>query len=229
MKRLAVLFCLIFTMVMGAYAQAEKMDEEMVNAQLRFIKEKAELSRKEYQKFAKIYLDYNKALFELNSKRAKENSGNNDNPFGFGFIPDPGKADKYMKEWREINDSYMEKLEKQLSEDARRRIGEAQFELGQKMWQQMNEKMRKDAEERMKEYGKHMEEMGRQFEERMKQAGEQQQGWWENYWKERGGQPHFPTPGFGPGHGPGQVPGQGFNPGPRFHPGFNPEQTPSNK
>ena len=41
--------------------QAQNRDEQMINASLRFIKENANLTKKEYEKFAKIYIARRKA------------------------------------------------------------------------------------------------------------------------------------------------------------------------
>ena len=76
----------------------------MINAQLRFIKENARLTKREYQRFEKIYLEYNVQLFELNKEqmqKAVANRNSESNPFG-GMMPfSPGRdmpeANEYMK------------------------------------------------------------------------------------------------------------------------------------
>ncbi|HBA12800.1 MAG TPA: hypothetical protein DCW98_02355, partial [Bacteroidales bacterium] len=97
--------------------KAQERDEEMINAQLRFIMENADLNRKEYDRFAKIYIEYNEQLANLNRTHK------------------PGEFE-YVKEWREINDSYQKKLEKALPDSTRFKIGVAQWQLGQKIWQE---------------------------------------------------------------------------------------------
>ena len=69
MKRLLLITTLFAGIILcstSATAQ-NKMNEDMLNAQLRFIKENANLTKREYQKFAKIYIEYNNRLFELNT------------------------------------------------------------------------------------------------------------------------------------------------------------------
>ena len=87
MKRfllIVTLFAGIILCSTSVFAQ-DKMNEEMLNAQLRFIKENADLSKREYQKFAKIYIEYNEQLFELNKNQQKQD---NDGivPFVFLFL-----------------------------------------------------------------------------------------------------------------------------------------------
>lgn len=181
MKRLLFFISTVLLLVSGASAQSQPSMDDMLNAQLRFIKEKAELSKKEYQSFAKIYIEYNKSLFELNESQVKPVE-----PGGVPFrMPTREEADAYMKRWKEINDTYVQKLEKQLSEDARRRIGKAQWELGQKIWKEWSERMEKEAARRIEEDRK-------KFEQYMEQADEQQKDWWENYWKQWGFAPAPP-------------------------------------
>ena len=82
-----------------------------------FIMENADLNRKEYDRFAKIYIEYNEQLANLNRTHK------------------PGEFE-FVKEWREINDSYQKKLEKALPDSTRFKIGVAQWQLGQKIWQE---------------------------------------------------------------------------------------------
>ena len=71
---------------------AQDRDEQMINASLRFIKENANLTKKEYEKFARIYIEYNEQLAKLNRELKPESR-------------------EYMKRWQAINDDYMHKLD----------------------------------------------------------------------------------------------------------------------
>ena len=128
----------------SAFAQ-ETMDEEMLNAQLRFIKENAELTKREYQKFAGIYIEYNERLFELN-KNQQDKVQRGVYPFAFGA---PSDNSEYMRKWKEINDDYLKKLDAALSESTRAQIGKAQWELGQKIWSQLAERNKRIMERQM--------------------------------------------------------------------------------
>ena len=70
MKKLLTVLCLLFVTLVSvpAMAQEQDRDEQMLNASLRFIKENAELTKKEYQKFAKIYTEYNEQLLKKETK-----------------------------------------------------------------------------------------------------------------------------------------------------------------
>ena len=56
-----MILCLILTIPVKAQPapQSKEKDEQMINAQLRFIMESAGLTKKEYQKFAGLYIEYN--------------------------------------------------------------------------------------------------------------------------------------------------------------------------
>ena len=124
MKRLLTILGMLFAMSLCAFAAAqEDRDEQMINASLRFIKEKANLTKKEYQKFAGIYTEYNEQLAKLNRELKPEN-------------PD------YLKRWNTVNDEYTSKLKKELPDTTRTKIGIAQWELGQKIWNQWSERNR---------------------------------------------------------------------------------------
>lgn len=129
-----------------SFAQ-DNMNEEMLNAQLRFIKENANLSKREYQKFAKIYMEYNERLFELN-KDQQEQVEKGFTPFMFGH---QSTNSDYMKRWKEINDDYLEKLSDNLSDSTRAKIGKAQWELGQKIWSQWAERNRRIMERQVQQ------------------------------------------------------------------------------
>lgn len=181
MKKLLTVLCLLFVTLVSvpAMAQEQDRDEQMLNASLRFIKENAELTKKEYQKFAKIYTEYNEQLVKLN-RELKPDS------------PD------YLKRWNAINDSYMEKMGKELPDTTRTKIGMAQWELGQKIWGQWTEQNRKEMD-RQTQMWMQSAQMNRQFMmmqpqvldarrrhmQNMQNFSEQQQQWWENYWKNR--------------------------------------------
>lgn len=148
MKRLLLIVTLFVAVILcstSVFAQ-DKMNEEMLNAQLRFIKENANLTKREYQKFAKIYLEYNEQLFELNKNQQKQVHGGIV-PFMFGAPP--SSDNEYMKKWKEINDDYLEKLSEALPDSTRAKIGKAQWELGQKFWSQLAERNKQVMERQM--------------------------------------------------------------------------------
>ena len=159
-------------------AQQER-DEQMINASLRFIKENANLTKKEYEKFAKIYIEYNEQLAKLNRELQPESRD-------------------YMKRWQEINSGYMQKLDKALPDSTRQKVGVAQWELGQKVWGQRSEQTRMTSERQFQMMGQwnqmnpqfmmqpHMYDFQRFRQREMQQADEQQQQWWENYWRNWG-------------------------------------------
>ena len=115
-------------------SQAQDRDEQMINASLRFIKENANLSKKEYDKFAKLYIDYNEQLAKLNRE----------------LKPD---SREYMQRWQAINDDYMKKLDKALPDSTRQKVGVAQWELGQKIWGQWSDQNRLNSERQFRMMG----------------------------------------------------------------------------
>lgn len=179
MKRLPSILCyllLAMSVSGGAVAQSQPdRDEQMVNASLRFIKEKASLSKKEYQKFAKIYSEYNEELAKLNRE----------------LKPDDRE---YMKRWNSINSSYNVKLEKELEDTTRRKIGMAQWELSQKIFQQWSRQNRQEMDAQTQMWMRSaqvnhpfmmmqpqvMDARRRQM-ENMEQLSEQQRQWMENF------------------------------------------------
>ncbi len=154
---------------------AQDRDEQMINASLRFIKENANLTKKEYDKFAKLYIEYNEQLAKLNRELKPESR-------------------EYMKRWQSINDDYMQKLNKALPDSTRQKVGLAQWELGQKVWNQWSEQNREHTEQQFRMMGQwnqmnpqfmmqpHMFDFQRLRMRQMQQANEQQEQWWENYW-----------------------------------------------
>ena len=154
---------------------AQDRDEQMINASLRFIKENANLTKKEYDKFAKLYIEYNEQLAKLNRELTPESR-------------------EYMKRWQSINDDYMQKLNKALPDSTRQKVGLAQWELGQKVWNQWSEQNREHTEQQFRMMGQwnqmnpqfmmqpHMFDFQRLRMRQMQQANEQQEQWWENYW-----------------------------------------------
>lgn len=179
MKRLPSILCyLLLAMSVGgsAYAQSQtERDEQMINASLRFIKEKAVLSKKEYQKFAKIYSEYNEALAKLNRELKP------DNP-------------EYMKRWNSINSDYNGKLDKELADSTRRKIGMAQWELSQKIFEQFSQQHRQEMDAQTQMWMRSAQlnhpfmmmqpqviEARRRQMENMQQLSEQQRQWRENF------------------------------------------------
>ena len=154
---------------------AQDRDEQMINASLRFIKENANLTKNEYDKFAKLYIEYNEQLAKLNRELKPESR-------------------EYMKRWQSINDDYMQKLNKALPDSTRQKVGLAQWELGQKVWNQWSEQNREHTEQQFRMMGQwnqmnpqfmmqpHMFDFQRLRMRQMQQANEQQEQWWENYW-----------------------------------------------
>ena len=184
MKRFLLLFFLLFEFSFLVPVFSQDLDEEMINAQLRFIKENARLTKKEYQRFAKIYMEYNIQLYELNKEqmqKAETNRKSDVNPFGgmmpFGSEHDMQEANEYMKKWNEINSSYLKRLEDSLPDSTREKIGIAQWELGQRIWKQWAEQNKKIMSQQMEEMRKHNEQMWNQM-------SKQQSQWWQNYWKQ---------------------------------------------
>lgn len=184
MKRFLLLYLLLFGFSFLVPVFSQDLDEEMINAQLRFIKENARLTKKEYQRFAKIYLEYNVQLYELNKEQMQKAVANNNsqgNPFPgmmpFGPGRDMKETNEYMKRWNEINSSYLKKLEDNLPDSTREKIGIAQWELGQRIWKQWAEQNKKIMAEQMEEIRKRNEQMWNQMSLQQKQ-------WWQNYWKQ---------------------------------------------
>ena len=250
-KRWTALLILAGLLLTQPSVMAQDRDEQMINASLRFIKENANLTKKEYDKFAKIYIEYNEQLAKLNRELQPESR-------------------EYMKRWQEINSSYMQKLDKALPDSTRQKVGIAQWELGQKVWGERSEQTRIHSERQFQMMGQwnmmnpqfmmqpHIFDFQRYRQREMQQADEQQQQWWENYWRNWGEpdtalirrmqenrrrfesrdsiwqqrrqqfapQGQFPQGGqpnqFGPGFVPGPGFGSGFGPG--FGPGFNPQR-----
>ena len=235
MKKLLTALVILFSLSFSSFAQNTDRDEQMINASLRFIKENANLTKKEYEKFAKLYIEYNEQLAKLNRELNPESRD-------------------YIKRWSSVNDDYMKKMEKALPDSTRKKIGLAQFELGQKVWRQRSEQNRQSTERQCRVMGQwnqmnpqfmiqpHMYDFQRHRQREMQQADEQQQQWWENYWKNwqmpdsatirryeerrkryeenRGSFPFGPVPGAVPGG----VPGSGNNPANRqfnMSPGYN--------
>ena len=179
MKKLLTALLILAGLFLSQPSQAQERDEQMINASLRFIKENANLTKKEYQKFAKLYIEYNEQLAKLNRELKPES-------------PD------YMKRWQEINRDYMQKLDKALPDTTRQKVGIAQWELGQKIWSQRNEQNRNHAEQEFRMMGQwnqmnpqfmmqpHMFDFQRFRQRQIQQDNEQQQQWWENYWNNWG-------------------------------------------
>ena len=175
-KRWTALLILAGLFLSQPSLMAQDRDEQMINASLRFIKENANLTKKEYEKFAKIYIEYNEQLVKLNRELQPESR-------------------EYMKRWREINSAYMQKLDKALPDSTRQKVGLAQWELGQKVWNERSEQNRIHAERQFQMMGQwnqmnpqfmmqpHMFDFQRFRQREMQQADEQQQQWWENYWR----------------------------------------------
>ena len=234
MKRLLVILAFVLGLTAAVHAQAPQIpqtDEQMMNAQLRFIMEHASLSKKEYQKFAKIYVEHNEALAKLNRELKP------DNP-------------EYMKRWKEVNDDYEGKLEKALPDSTRAKIGVAQFELGQKIWKQWDERSRRGMEMQIQMWQRwaennrqimmqqpQMMEFQHRHEVDMQRMSEQQQQWWENYWRnwerpdssffrrfQRENEGRWPGSGFAPGNSLWQQGGgnQGSPAWPQGNPGAAP-------
>jgi hypothetical protein len=178
-KRWTALLILAGLLLTSPSVMAQNRDEQMINASLRFIKENANLTKKEYDKFAKIYIEYNEQLAKLNRELQPESR-------------------EYRKRWQEINSDYMQKLDKALPDSTRQKVGVAQWELGQKVWGQRSEQTRQNNERQFQMMGQwnqmnpqfmmqpHMYDFQRFRQREMQQADEQQQQWWENYWRNWG-------------------------------------------
>ena len=178
-KRWTALLILAGLLLTQPSVMAQDRDEQMINASLRFIKENANLTKKEYDKFAKIYIEYNEQLAKLNRELQPESR-------------------EYMKRWQEINSNYMQKLDKALPDSTRQKVGIAQWELGQKVWGERSEQTRIHSERQFQMMGQwnmmnpqfmmqpHMFDFQRHRQREMQQADEQQQQWWENYWRNWG-------------------------------------------
>lgn len=179
MKRLpSVLCCLLLSLSVGGSVCAQTRtdrDEQMINASLRFIKEKATLNRKEYQKFAKIYSEYNESLAALNRELKPENP-------------------EYIKRWNTINNDYNGKLAKELADSTRHKIGMAQWELSQKIFERFSHQNRQEMDAQTQMWMRSaqmnhpfmmmqpqvMDARRRQMES-MEQLSEQQRQWRENF------------------------------------------------
>lgn len=176
MKRILTVLTILLGFSFSMPSFAQENDEQMINASLRFIMENAGLTKKEYQKFAKIYIAYNEQLAKLN-RELKSESGD------------------YMKRWSAINDDYMDKLSKALPDSTRQKIGVAQFQLGQKIWQKWSDQNREHLEQQMQAFGQwnrmnpqfmmapHMFDFQRMQQMNMEHASQQQHQWWNNYWR----------------------------------------------
>ena len=176
MRKLLTALLILAGLFLSQSSMAQNRDEQMINASLRFIKENANLTKKEYEKFAKLYIDYNEQLAKLNRELKPESRD-------------------YMKRWQTINDDYMKKMEKALPDSTRQKRGVAQFELGQKVWNQRSEQNRQHTEQQFRMMGQwnqmnpqfmmqpHMFDFQRFRQYEMQQDDAQQQQWWENYWR----------------------------------------------
>lgn len=179
MKKLWTALLILAGLLLSQPSMGQDRDEQMINASLRFIKENANLTKKEYDKFAKIYIEYNEQLAKLNHELKPESR-------------------EYMKRWQAINDDYMQKLNKALPDSTRQKVGVAQWELGQKVWGQWSEQNRNTAQRQFQMMGEwnrmnpqfmmqpHMFDFQRHRQREFQQADEQQQQWWENYWRNWG-------------------------------------------
>lgn len=179
MRKLWTALFILAGLFLSQPSQAQDRDEQMINASLRFIKENANLTKKEYDKFAKLYIEYNEQLAKLNRE----------------LKPD---SRDYMKRWQAINDDYMKKLHKALPDSTRQKVGVAQWELGQKVWGQWSDQNRRNSERQFRMMGQwnqmnpqfmmqpHFYDFQRFRQNEMQQADEQQQQWWENYWRNWG-------------------------------------------
>lgn len=185
MKRYLFSLFMLFCLSLSLFAQDN--DQQMLNAQLRFISEKANLTKKEYQKFAKIYLEYNQQLMQLNREQYPEGT-----PMNMFSMP-MGRADfgrnAYSEKWNKLYSDYRSKLEKALPDTTISKIGLAQFELGQKIWNQWADENRKIQQQQI-EFWRDMEmhsvpnQMGEIFfrnHENWREVSRQQEEWWNNY------------------------------------------------
>ncbi len=251
MRKLWTALFILAGLFLSQTSQAQDRDEQMINASLRFIKENANLTKKEYDKFAKLYIEYNEQLAKLNRELKPESRD-------------------YMKRWQAINDDYMKKLDKALPDSTRQKVGVAQWELGQKVWGQWSDQNRRNSERQFRMMGQwnqmnpqfmmqpHFYDFQRFRQHEMQQADEQQQQWWENYWRNwgepdtamirrmeenrrryherdsiwqqhreqfgpQGLQPQFGAPQFTPQHGPQYGPQYAPQYGPQYGPQFGPQ------
>jgi|GEM_PF-4462437 len=192
-------------------------DEQMIHAQLRFIVERAHLTRREYRNFAPIYIEYTKSLLELNQAQEEKRSQTEPSGMGmpFDFRPDIEQMQEYGRRWGEIDETYRKKLSKALPDSTCVKIGIAQWELNEKIWKEWEEKGREMMERRFGHMGmgedanmdtaqmRRFEEMRKNGEQRWRELNSQHERWGQNYWN----QWHFPgQPGQWPGQ-PGQWPG----------------------
>ncbi len=251
MRKLWTALFILAGLFLSQTSQAQDRDEQMINASLRFIKENANLTKKEYDKFAKLYIEYNEQLAKLNRELKPESRD-------------------YMKRWQAINDDYMKKLDKALPDSTRQKVGVAQWELGQKVWGQWSDQTRRNSERQFRMMGQwnqmnpqfmmqpHFYDFQRFRQHEMQQADEQQQQWWENYWRNwgepdtamirrmeenrrryherdsiwqqhreqfgpQGLQPQFGAPQFTPQYGPQYGPQYAPQYGPQYGPQFGPQ------
>ena len=251
MRKLWTALFILAGLFLSQTSQAQDRDEQMINASLRFIKENANLTKKEYDKFAKLYIEYNEQLAKLNRELKPESRD-------------------YMKRWQAINDDYMKKLDKALPDSTRQKVGVAQWELGQKVWGQWSDQNRRNSERQFRMMGQwnqmnpqfmmqpHFYDFQRFRQHEMQQADEQQQQWWENYWRNwgepdtamirrmeenrrryherdsiwqqhreqfgpQGLQPQYGAPQFTPQHGPQYGPQYAPQYGPQYGPQFGPQ------
>lgn len=251
MRKLWTALFILAGLFLSQTSQAQDRDEQMINASLRFIKENANLTKKEYDKFAKLYIEYNEQLAKLNRELKPESRD-------------------YMKRWQAINDDYMKKLDKALPDSTRQKVGVAQWELGQKVWGQWSDQNRRNSERQFRMMGQwnqmnpqfmmqpHFYDFQRFRQHEMQQADEQQQQWWENYWRNwgepdtamirrmeenrrryherdsiwqqhrerfgpQGLQPQFGAPQFTPQYGPQYGPQYAPQYGPQYGPQFGPQ------
>lgn len=251
MRKLWTALFILAGLFLSQTSLAQDRDEQMINASLRFIKENANLTKKEYDKFAKLYIEYNEQLAKLNRELKPESRD-------------------YMKRWQAINDDYMKKLDKALPDSTRQKVGVAQWELGQKVWGQWSDQNRRNSERQFRMMGQwnqmnpqfmmqpHFYDFQRFRQHEMQQADEQQQQWWENYWRNwgepdtamirrmeenrrryherdsiwqqhreqfgpQGLQPQFGAPQFTPQYGPQYGPQYAPQYGPQYGPQFGPQ------
>ena len=159
MKRVFFILIMSVLMVMSGFAQNpdENRQEQMIYAQLKFIMEKAQLTKKEYSKFSKIYIAYQKELFDLNEsnmsvqKHEYEELSDVRNSY-MPFAP-AKPSNEFFEKWQKINGDYLSKLEKNLSENTRQKIGTAQLELNQKLWNRWSQDSQRDFRRNLGAYG----------------------------------------------------------------------------
>ncbi len=190
MRKLLAIICLAALFPLCLAAAEDRPDNDMTNAQLRFIMENARLSKKEYQRFAKIYIKYVDSLYELNNSAMSKPSDGPSFGMPFDFHPDNRQQQEYMRKWNEINEEYRSAMERQLSEDACHRIADAQWKLGQKIWEEWMERSRKEYEQQMekgrKEFEQQMEKGRKEMERHWTDIINRQGEWWNHYWRSWG-------------------------------------------